>query len=254
MIIILSPAKNLDFGSAIKPVQHTLPAFTEKSVVLAEELKKYSPEKLQKLMGISPKLAILNWERFQNWTKDFDPSHARQAILAFNGEVYNGLRAGNLSEDSLYYAQDHLRILSGLYGVLRPLDLIQPYRLEMGTALRIGKHKDLYSFWGRDILTDLNGLKKELKSDILINLASQEYARAALTDQFDGRVITPVFKQLKGERLTTITIFMKKARGLMTRFILENRIEDPEELKLFDQEGYFFDANMSNETKWYFIR
>jgi cytoplasmic iron level regulating protein YaaA (DUF328/UPF0246 family) len=254
MITILSPAKNLDFKS--KPVTdiYTLPEFLNKSHSLVKRLRTYSPEGLRELMHINPKLAELNYERFRTWKKDFSPENAKQAVLAFNGEVFNGLKAPELSEDTLIYAQDHLRILSGLYGILRPLDLILPYRLEMGTKLILDKHTDLYSFWGNRLLRHLNSLAKETDSDTLINLASDEYSKAAGIDRFKGRVITPVFKQLKGEKLTTIIVYMKKARGLMTRFILENRIEDPEQLKLFDSEGYFYDDNLSTEIEWVFVR
>ncbi|MBN1951611.1 MAG: peroxide stress protein YaaA [Bacteroidales bacterium] len=254
MILILSPAKNLDFNSEIHYQGHTMPDFLNSSNTLISKLKKFSPDELGALMDISPKLAELNFIRYRQWSRITSPENARPAIFTFNGEVFNGLQARSLSTGAIEFAQEHLRILSGLYGILRPLDLIQPYRLEMGIALQAGKHADLYAFWGNRILNKLNEKAQETASSVLVNLASNEYAKAAKLSNFKGRVITPVFRQLKGEKLTTITIYMKKARGLMTRFILENQLQDVEALKLFDVEGYFYDENHSGKDEWVFVR
>jgi len=254
MILILSPAKNLDFTSKLPTKRFTLPDHLDRSKRLVNALRKYSRKELEDLMGISSQLADLNFKRYKVWHTGFTPENARQAILAFNGEVYNGLKAKNLDEDTLVYAQQHLRILSGLHGILRPLDLIQPYRLEMGTQLPVGKAANLYEFWGSRINKHLTELAKHTNSKVLINLASHEYAKAAAPDSLPIRVIAPAFKQLKGDKLSTITVYMKKARGLMARYILENRTEDPEQLKLFDAEGYSYAEQYSTRDTWVFVR
>lgn len=254
MITIISPAKNLDFKSQVKIKVSTQPIFRKESERLIRALRKIKPADLMSLMSISEKLAILNFERYRNWSLPFTSENARQAILAFNGEVYNGLKAKELTEEDLMYAQDHLRILSGLHGLLRPLDLIQPYRLEMGTDLPVGQSDNLYSYWGNKIHNHLRELLTLTDNPVLINLASNEYAKAALLIKFKAKIVTPVFYELRGDEYQMITVYAKKARGLMTRFIIENRIEDPEQLKLFDVEGYFYNDNLSDEKKWVFCR
>ena len=254
MIIIISPAKTLDFESASPTGKYSEPLFTDKSEKLIRELRKYSPPKLEKLMKISPKLANLNYGRFREWHLPFTPDNSKQALFAFRGEVYTGIDAGTMSEEEIDFAQEHLRILSGLYGILRPLDLIQAYRLEMGTPLKFEKFKDLYQFWG-DSLTMT--LKNELNKDtgkIVINLASNEYYKAIDPGKLDARVITPVFKDYKNGSYKFLSVYGKKARGLMSRFIISNKITDPENLKLFDIDGYFFNDRMSKGDEWVFTR
>jgi uncharacterized protein len=254
MITIISPAKNLDFKRQVKIKEFTQPSFLKESERLIRNLRKLKPAGLTNLMSISDKLADLNFERYQTWSRPFTAKNSRQAILAFNGEVYNGLKARELSEEELMYAQDHLRILSGLHGILRPLDLIQPYRLEMGVELVVGKNENLYSFWNNKIHNHLKEIVMREQNPVLINLASNEYSKVAKLKKLKARVITPVFYQLKGDEYKMIVVYAKKARGMMTRYIIENRIDDPEQLKLFDAEGYFYNENLSNEKKWIFCR
>ena len=254
MVIIISPAKSLDFSKVKADIPYTLPVFQDEAEVLVKKLKTYSKGKLKSLMKISDKLADLNYNRYKEWEKAFNPEVAKQAVLAFNGEVYNGLQAGTLDKEILVYAQEHLRIISGLHGYLKPLDLIRPYRLEMGTNLPVNRHKDLYNFWGNKIHQHLENLISKQKEQVLINLASNEYAKAAKLEQLPFKVITPVFKELRGDKYKQITIYFKKARGLLTRFILNNRIENAEEVKLFDFEGYAFYHELSNENEWVFTR
>lgn len=254
MKTIISPAKNLDFKRQVQITEFTQPIFLKESERLIRNLRKLKPGDLTNLMGISDKLAVLNFERFQIWSQPFTTENARQAVLAFNGEVYNGLNAQELNEEDLKYAQNHLRILSGLHGILRPLDLIQPYRLEMGTKLAFGKSDDLYSFWNNKIHNYLKELLADSPNPVLINLASNEYSKVTKLKKLKARVISPVFYQLKGNDYKMIIVYAKKARGLMTRFIIDNRIHEPEQLKLFDAEGYFYNENLSDEKKWVFCR
>ena len=254
MITILSPSKSLDFKSETPTKKYSMADFLNRSENLIKELKTYSPGNLRELMKISDGLGELNFIRFQNWKKEHSSDNSRQAIFAFNGEVYNGLKAYTLSTDDLLFAQDNIRILSGLYGVLRPLDLVQPYRLEMGTKLGIKTHKNLYEFWGNKISSTLKTELAEHQFKTIINLASNEYSKAAKLDTFKNNVITPVFKEGKGDSYKVITVYAKKARGLMSRFILENKIIQPEYLKTFDKAGYAYSENLSTETHWVFTR
>ncbi len=254
MITIISPAKNLDFKSQLTVKSHSQPLFLKESERLIKTMRRLKPADLTNLMGISDKLAATNFERFQTWTTPFTTRNARQAILAFNGEVYNGLKARELNEDELGYSQDHLRILSGLHGILRPLDLIQPYRLEMGTDISLGKSENLYAFWNNKIHNHLKDLLAASENPVVINLASNEYSKVTKLKKLKARIITPAFYQLKGEEYKMIIVYAKKARGLMTRFIIENRISDPEQIKLFDTEGYFYNENLSDEKRWVFCR
>ena len=254
MIIIISPAKTLDFTAKSVTEKYSLPLFTDMSKKLVKELRKHSPPKLEKLMKISPKLANLNYERYQEWHLPFSPKNSKQALFAFRGEVYTGIDSDTMTLDDINFAQHHLRILSGLYGILRPLDLIQAYRLEMGTPLKTDKNKDLYQFWG-DTLTTL--LINELDNEpgkILINLASNEYYKALDSKKLNTRIITPVFKDFKNGNYKFLSVYGKKARGLMARFIISNSLTDPEKLKLFDSEGYFYNDRMSKDDEWVFTR
>jgi uncharacterized protein len=254
MLIILSPAKTLKENFKRGKLDFTLPEFTAESEILVNTLRKYSPRKLMELMDINPKLAELNANRFSRWNPDFTPENSLPALLMFNGEVYNGLKASTLAKKDLVYAQNHLRILSGLYGVLRPLDLMKPYRLEMGTPLKVGRKKDLYSFWGDKITACLNRELEGQKEKVLLNLASNEYSDAVNLKKIKARVLTCTFKEERNGKLQFITLYGKKARGLMTRFIIENRIDKAEDLKHFDLEGYFFNERMSKRDEWMFCR
>jgi cytoplasmic iron level regulating protein YaaA (DUF328/UPF0246 family) len=254
MIVVISPAKTLDFETAPITDIHTQSDFLKESTQLIKELRKLNPSKLSELMKISDNLGTLNYGRFQDWQLPFNPSNAKQAVLAFKGDVYTGLNADTLSEDDLSYAQQHLRILSGLYGLLRPLDLIQPYRLEMGTPFVNKKGKNLYEFWDMSITHAVNKTFADEGSATLINLASNEYFKCIKPKNLKATIITPVFKDLKGDQYKIISFFAKKARGLMTRYIIENRLENPADIKHFDVDGYRFTPSMSSESEWVFIR
>ena len=218
------------------------------------DLRKFAPHDLSRLMGISDKLGVLNYDRNQSWKPPFTTKNARQAVMAFNGDVYVGLDAYSMNDDDLKFAQDHLRILSGLYGLLRPLDLMQPYRLEMGTKFANSRGKDLYSFWGDTQARLLNQQLKKLGSDVLINLASSEYFKAVDSKTLQAEVITPVFKDYKGGQYKVISFFAKKARGLMSAYIIKNRLTKPAQLKKFNSAGYAFNEAMSSSKEWVFSR
>jgi len=251
MIIVISPAKTLDFDSAPITKSYTQPRFIEQSQQLIDDLKKLSTGDIASLMKLSDKLAALNMARFQTWQAPFDLDNAKQAVLAFKGDVYTGLDADTLSEDELEFAQQNLRILSGLYGALRPLDLMQAYRLEMGTKFANTKGKDLYQFWGSQLR---ESIEAELADGVLINLASNEYFKAVQAKKLNARIITPVFKDWKSGQYKIISFYAKKARGLMSRYIIEQRLQEPEALKQFDTDGYRFSAEMSSGDEWIFIR
>ncbi len=254
MLLVISPAKKLDFET--KPVieKYTQPQLLDHSKILVDILKQKSIEDLIKLLNISYGLAEMNLERFRQWQPPFTPENAKQAILAFNGDVYEGLKATDFSSEDFDFAQDHLRILSGLYGVLRPLDLIQPYRLPMGTKLVNPRGKNLYMFWG-DIITEaLNAALEKINSQYLINLASNEYFKAVNPEKLNARIITPVFKENKNGTLRVISFYAKKARGLMSRFVIKNKITSPEDLKNFDLDRYKFSPEQSSETRLVFVR
>ena len=214
----------------------------------------YDPEGIQSLMGVSEKIAALNHERFMNWQPDFSLHNAKQSVLAFKGDVYTGLQADTLSQDELAFAQKHLRILSGLYGLLRPLDLMRPYRLEMGLPFENSGGKNLYEFWGEQITETLNKHLKTSDSRVLVNLASNEYFKAVKPKLLDAEVIAPQFRDLKNGQYKMISFFAKKARGLMTRFVIKNRIEDPTYIQNFEEGGYFFNEAMSEDNKPVFCR
>lgn len=254
MLMVISPAKTLDYESPLATQRFTQPALLEKSQQLIEVARDLSPAQIASLMSISDKLAHLNAERFNQWQPPFTPDNARQAILAFKGDVYTGLQAETFSEADFAFAQQHLRMLSGLYGVLRPLDLMQPYRLEMGIRLANPAGKDLYSFWGDQLTTALNAALAEQGDDVLINLASDEYFKAIKPKQLNGQLIKPVFLDEKNGKFKVISFYAKKARGLMSRYIIQQRLTQPEQLKQFDVDGYAFDAAESTDTELVFKR
>jgi cytoplasmic iron level regulating protein YaaA (DUF328/UPF0246 family) len=254
MLIVISPAKTLDYTTPPATQTFTQPTFLKHSRELINNLRNYSALDLAELMKLSMKLAELNFDRYHDWKTPFTPRNAKQAVLAMKGDVYTGLDAESFTEEDFGFAQQHLRILSGLYGMMRPLDLMQPYRLEMGTKLPNAYGPDLYSFWGEDITEALNGTLREQGDDLLINLASNEYYKSVKPKLLQGRVITPQFKELKNGGYKMIGVFAKKARGLMSRFIIQNRLSDPEAIKAFDVEGYVFNPELSKGDQWVFTR
>ncbi len=254
MLVVISPAKSLDFDTPPVTTSYTIPEMLDDSEKLAERLRKMSPKQLSKLMGISKDLGELNFQRYQTWQLPFTPENSRQAALAFNGDVYQGLKAESLSEEQLVLAQTRVRILSGLYGVLKPLDLIQPYRLEMGIKLKYYRSKDLYDFWNPALTKKIKEALLESGSNVLVNLASKEYFKSIDTKKLKADVVTPDFKDRKNGDYIMISFFAKKARGLMTRFILENNINDANDLKAFDLEGYHFNSHLSKPNNPVFTR
>jgi len=257
MISIISPSKTQDFADDsldIKKIKHTEPALLDESGILVKELRKKSVADIESLMSVSENIATLNHERFQQFSTPFTTDNARQALLAFKGDVYTGIAIQEYKKADFDYAQNHLCILSGLYGLLRPLDLIQPYRLEMKTKLTNPKGKDLYQFWDIKITEALNERLKGHQSKVLINLASNEYFKAIKTAQLDADIITPTFKENKDGKYKTIAIFAKKARGLMANYIVKERIDKPEKLKTFNLEGYEYSENLSSAKEWVFVR
>ena len=254
MIIVISSAKTLDFETLPITRQHTLPAFLDHSKKLIDELRKLEPDQIGKLMSISPKLAALNSNRYYEWSLPFTTDNAKQAIFSFKGDVYTGLDADTLKPAELAFAQDHLRILSGLYGVLRPLDLMQPYRLEMGTLFKNQRGNNLYEFWGDTITESINQDLKKQNTELLINLASNEYFKSIRTGKLNARIITPVFHDQKNGVYKIISFFAKKARGLMSRYIIQNKLTNPEDIKGFDLAGYQFSKNIQHGDEWIFTR
>ena len=254
MLIVVSPAKTLDYESPLVTSRFTQPELLDHSAALITRARQLSPDQIASLMKISDKLAGLNAARFAEWQPDFTPANARQALLAFKGDVYTGLAVEDFSEADLDFAQAHLRMLSGLYGVLRPLDLMMPYRLEMGIRLENPRGKDLYQFWGETITEKLNQALRDQGDDIVINLASDEYFKSVKTPKLQGQLIKPVFLDEKNGKFKVISFYAKKARGLMSRYIIENRLTQPEQLKAFNSEGYFFDADASEKGELVFKR
>jgi cytoplasmic iron level regulating protein YaaA (DUF328/UPF0246 family) len=249
MKILLSPAKTLDFSTQIPFERQSSPIFESQANKLNEVLKVKTPKQLMSLMHISDKLAQLNWQRNQEWSEVVD---LRQAVYAFKGDVYVGLDAYSIAEKNLDYMQNNLRILSGQYGILKPFDTIKPYRLEMGSKLKIGTKKDLYAFWDVSVTEQINN---ELKpNEVIVNLASNEYFKVIKAKHLKADVITPVFKDYKNGKLKVISFFAKKARGLMSRFAIDNQLENVEQLKTFSVEGYAYDDKLSTEKEWIFTR
>lgn len=254
MLAVISPAKSIDFEKTVNTLKFTMPELLAKSEKLATRLKNMSPAQISALMDISADLGELNFKRYQEWHLPFTPENAKPAVAIFNGEVYQGLKADTLPEEKLELAQTRVRILSGLYGVLRPLDLIQPYRLEMGTKLKYYKSDDLYDFWNPEITKKINQALAESGSKVLVNLASNEYFKSIDKKKLKATIVTPDFKDLKNGEYKMISFFAKRARGLMTRFILENNITHPVDLEAFDSEGYVFNPRLSKPGNPIFTR
>lgn len=254
MFFVLSPAKNLNEKDPSPVSSFTLPDLLPEAEILMQELRQLAPQQIAELMHVSDKIALLNAERNAAWHTPFTPENAKQAVFMFNGDVYEGIAADTLKPEQIDYLQQHVRLLSGLYGVLRPLDLMQPYRLEMGTAFANTRGKNLYEFWGDKITDLLNQTLKQADSDVLINLASQEYFKSVNTKKLNARLITPIFKDEKNGKYKIISFYAKRARGLMVRYAAEHGITEPEMLKNFDYEGYSFNEAASNEAEWIFMR
>jgi len=253
MILIISPSKTQDFSPSVL-TQHTQARQLQQSQNLINTLVTLTPEELSSLMKISDKLSQLNWQRYQDFELPFNLSNAKQALLAFKGDVYSGIEAENYTDEDFAFAQQHLRLLSGLYGVLRPLDLVQPYRLEMGTRLKNSRGKNLYEFWGTQITDLLNQDLAIEKQPLLVNLASNEYFKSIQAKQLNAKILTLSFKENKNGIYKIIAIHAKRARGFMANFVIKNRITDEEELKGFNQAGYVFNPSLSTELEWVFSR
>lgn len=254
MLLLLSPAKSLDYESALPEIAATMPQFAAHSAELITTLQKKSARQIAELMDLSEALATLNVQRYKAWSPVFNEQNARPALLAFNGDVYEGLDAKSLTPKQLQWAQQHVAILSGLYGVLRPLDLMQAYRLEMGTALKHGKHPNLYQFWGAQIAEYLNQHLAPHKDPVIVNLASQEYAKAVDRRVLKARVIECVFQDHKNGQYKIISFFAKRARGLMARFAIQHQVKTPKALEAFDAEGYAFAPDVSRADTLVFRR
>jgi cytoplasmic iron level regulating protein YaaA (DUF328/UPF0246 family) len=254
MLIVVSPAKTLDYESPLATERFTQPELIEHSTQLIDECRKLTPADVSALMKVSDKIAGLNVARFEQWSETFTTENARQAILAFKGDVYTGLDAQSMSEDDFDFAQQHLRMLSGLYGLLKPLDLMQPYRLEMGTKLANSRGANLYHFWGDIITNKLNEALNAQGDNVLINLASNEYFKSVKTKQLDGQIITPVFKDCKNGQYKMISFYAKKARGMMARYIIDHKVDSIEALARFDTAGYYFVEEESTATELVFKR
>lgn len=254
MLSLISPAKKLDFEDPAHLGTHSKPEFLDEARELVSILKNKSRGELKSLMGISDNLAELNYNRYQSFKTPFNLSNAKQAVLTFQGDTYKGLDAASLSESDLNFAQDHLRVLSGLYGLLRPLDLMQPYRLEMGTKLSNSEGEDLYDFWSDELTKACNETVLEYKHKAVVNLASKEYISAIDPDALNVPFITCHFKKIKDGKARVIGILAKKARGMMARYIIQNRIEDPEGLKSFKKDGYQYSADDSTQSDLVFVQ
>jgi len=255
MLIVISPAKKLDFDSLPQTDEFSMPDCLEDASELINTLRGYSVKQLEKLMHLSHNLAQLNHDRYQDWELPFKPQNAKQAILTFKGDVYAGINIESFSDEDLAFTQDHLRILSGLYGLLRPLDLMQPYRLEMGTRLENERGKNLYEFWGSRIAQLINQQLQQSGTDTLVNLASNEYFKSVKAKELNGQIITPVFKEKREDgSYKIIGIYAKKARGMMSAYILKNQLTQVEDIKQFSQAGYQYNPDLSNKTDWVFSR
>lgn len=254
MLMVISPAKSLDFETPAHSNRHSQPGYLAQSKILIERLRAMSPADIAHLMGLSDTLALLNFHRYADWRPPFTTVNARQAVLAFDGDVYDGLAAKTMNDADLDFAQAHLRILSGLYGILKPLDLMQAYRLEMGSKLANPGGKDLYAFWGERLNAAINAELAAMERPVLVNLASEEYFKALLPKKLVGTVIQPVFEEWKGGQYKIVSFFAKRARGLMARYAIVNRLEAPEGLLNFDSEGYAFAPEASDATTWRFRR
>lgn len=252
MLIVISPAKSLELEKPYPPLEYSVPSELKKASQLIKVLKKKSREELSMLMDISAPLAQLNFQRYKNWQKEHHLENSRPAIFTFDGDVYDGFQAFEQSIETLMFANQHLRILSGLYGVLKPFDLIQAFRLEMGTSLNTGKELNLYSFWGK---TPAQILKKDLGEDkIIIQLASEEYFKAVQVKSTGARIIQPIFMDFKTDKYKVISFFAKRARGKMAAYICKNQLENPEDIQLFNEDGYYFNPEVSDKNTWVFYR
>ena len=254
MLIVLSPAKSLDYKTPVKVKAPTVPEFVSESAKLIADLKKLAPQDVAKLMGLSDQLAVLNVGRYRDWSKKFTQANSKAAIYAFDGDVYDGFDVKSLDAKTVAYAQDHIRILSGLYGALRPLDLMQAYRLEMGTTFKNARGKDLYAFWGNRVTDSLKKVLEKEKKPVLLNLASEEYFKVLQPKELGCPVIAPVFQDAKDGKYKIISFFAKRARGLMARYVVENRISDPADLRGFNLDGYRYYAADSKADKPIFRR
>ncbi|VAW71244.1 UPF0246 protein YaaA [hydrothermal vent metagenome] len=254
MLIVISPAKTLDYDTPSKTKNHTIPGFLESSQKLIDTLKKITKADLMSLMNISEKIASVNYKRYREWVLPLTVSNAKQCIYAFKGEVYTGLDIDQFNAADIKYCQSHLRILSGLYGLLRPLDLMFPYRLEMGTRLNTDAGKNLYAYWDDTITEAINKLLAKQKDGILLNLASNEYFKSVRPIKLEGEVISPAFKEYKNGDYKMLGVYAKRARGLMSRYVLKNRVENIEDIKLFDLDGYKFNKTLSKNNQWVFTR
>ncbi|MGM0576435.1 MAG: peroxide stress protein YaaA [Myxococcota bacterium] len=254
MLAVISPAKKLDLEPPERDLPFTEPRLLEDAEALVEVARRLSREDLKRLMKISDRLADLNHERFQRFEAPFTPDNAKQAVLTFAGDTYSGLDAATLDADDLAWAQGHLAILSGLYGVLRPLDLMQPYRLEMGARLDNPRGKNLYEFWGDRPTRVLNAALEQQPDPTLVNLASHEYFRVVDEDVLAGPVVTPVFKEIRDGKVKVVGLMAKRARGAMARFMITRRLESPEGLKDFDEGGYAYRRDLSDDRRWVFTR
>ncbi|NUF84755.1 peroxide stress protein YaaA [Acinetobacter seifertii] len=254
MLALISPAKTLDYETALPTDEFTQPRLLENSAQLIDVCRKLSASEIATLMSVSEKIATLNADRFRDWNPEFNFSNARQAIYAFKGDVYTGLDAYHLKDKDIDFAQQHLRMLSGLYGLLRPLDLMMPYRLEMGTKLKNTRGHNLYEFWGDIITNQINEDLAAIKSELLVNLASDEYYKSVNEKKIKAEIVKPVFLDQKNGKYKVISFYAKKARGLMARFIIENQLNKAEDLKAFNTEGYYFDADNSSAKELVFKR
>lgn len=254
MLITLSPSKGQDFETASLSKKHTKPADLKDSELLIKELRKIKSKQLQEMMTISENIATLNVDRIKTFTTPFTTKNAKQAIFAFKGDVYGGFELDSFNEDDYSYAQNHLRILSGLYGCLRPLDLIQPYRLEMKTKLKNERGDNLYQFWDDRITKSINKELKKQKEPVLVNLASNEYFKSVKPKLLEGRLLNISFKETKAGKTRVVAIFAKRARGMMADYIIRNRIEKPEDIKKFKLAGYKFNKDLSDDKQWTFER
>ncbi|MFV1982442.1 MAG: peroxide stress protein YaaA [Thiohalomonadales bacterium] len=254
MLLVVSPAKKLDYESHDKTSIHTIPDYLKDSSQLIKRLRDFSTLDISELMDVSTKIATLNFDRYAKWTPNFTLKNSKQSILAFKGDVYTGMDALSFNNADFKFAQKHLRILSGLYGLLRPLDLMKAYRLEMGSKLSTTRGKNLYEFWDTTITDGLNEQLKKIKSDVLINLASNEYFKSVKKPHLNANIITPMFKDYKNGDYKMIGIYAKKARGLLSRYIIKNKISNPEDIKNFTLEGYKFNKKLSKDYNWVFTR
>jgi cytoplasmic iron level regulating protein YaaA (DUF328/UPF0246 family) len=254
MLLVISPAKTLDYETPSKTKIKTIPDYLDDSQELINRARKYSVLDIAEIMQVSQKIAELNFERFAKWKTPFTPENAKQAVLAFKGDVYTGLDAETFNAADFKFAQKHLRILSGLYGLLRPLDLMQPYRLEMGRKIETDRGKNLYEFWGETITDGLNKQLKKIKSDCLINLASNEYFKSVKPKLLNAEIITPAFKDYKNGEYKMLGVYAKKARGMLSRFVIQNQLTDPEDMKDFCEDGYRFNKSLTKGNTWVFTR